>query len=140
MANLNRRGIPMPFVSRARRVDPPSASAVATVDDGPAVRDRASMVDSAVYADGVRVASPRNLADTYRALDETRGGMAWIGLYRPSEQELMSLADEFNLHPLAIEDAIVAHQRPKLERYDTVLFVVLKAANYLDVSEEVDFG
>jgi magnesium transporter len=66
--------------------------------------------------------------------------VAWIGLYRPTEQELMSLAEEFSLHPLAIEDAIVAHQRPKLERYDSVLFVVLKAANYLDVPEEVDFG
>ncbi|WP_348786783.1 magnesium and cobalt transport protein CorA [Leifsonia sp. NPDC080035] len=137
MANLNRRGIPMPFVSRSRRVDPPSTAPQAVIE--PAAR-RSSMVDSAVYADGVRVASPRTLAETYRALDATPGGVAWIGLYRPSEKELMSLAEEFSLHPLAVEDAIVAHQRPKLERYDTVLFVVLKAANYLDVPEEVDFG
>ncbi|MGN6425596.1 magnesium and cobalt transport protein CorA [uncultured Leifsonia sp.] len=137
MANLNRRGIPMPFVSRSRRVDPPSTAPQAVAE--PATR-RSSMVDSAVYADGVRVASPRTLAETYRALDATPGGVAWIGLYRPSEKELMSLAEEFSLHPLAVEDAIVAHQRPKLERYDTVLFVVLKAANYLDVPEEVDFG
>ena len=138
MANLNRRGIPMPFVSRTRRVEPPSPTPTATIE--PSSRQRSSMVDSAIYANGVRVASPRTLAETYRALDATPGGVAWIGLYRPSEQELMSLADEFELHPLAIEDAIVAHQRPKLERYDTVLFVVLKAANYLDVPEEVDFG
>ena len=138
MANLNRRGIPMPFVSRARRVDPPSSPAAVLTE--PERAARSSMVDSAIYADGVRVASPRSLAETYRALDETPGGVAWIGLYRPTEQELMSLAEEFSLHPLAIEDAIVAHQRPKLERYDTVLFVVLKAANYLDVPEEVDFG
>jgi magnesium transporter len=98
------------------------------------------MVDSAIYSKGRRVASPRSLAETYRALDDTPDGVAWIGLYRPSEQELMSLAEEFGLHQLAIEDAIVAHQRPKLERYDGVLFVVLKAANYLDVPEEVDFG
>lgn len=138
MANLNRRGIPMPFVSRSRRVEPPSSPSQELAE--PARTQRTSMVDSAIYADGVRVASPQTLAETYRALAETPGGMAWIGLYRPSERELMSLADEFNLHPLAIEDAIVAHQRPKLERYDTVLFVVLKAANYLDVPEEVDFG
>ncbi|SEB01442.1 magnesium and cobalt transport protein CorA [Leifsonia sp. 21MFCrub1.1] len=138
MANQNRRGIPMPFVTRTRRVEPPSpAVATSPVE---ASTGRRSMVDSAIYADGVRVASPTSLAETYAALDRTPGGVAWIGLYRPSEQELLSLSEEFNLHPLAIEDAIVAHQRPKLERYDTVLFVVLKAANYLDVPEEVDFG
>ncbi|WP_223694513.1 magnesium and cobalt transport protein CorA [Leifsonia poae] len=136
-ANTNRRSISMPFVSRARRVDPPSADPDRqTTPRGP----RPSMVDSAIYAQGRRVASPRSLAETYRALDDTPDGVAWIGLYRPSEQELMSLAEEFGLHQLAIEDAIVAHQRPKLERYDGVLFVVLKAANYLDVPEEVDFG
>lgn len=139
MANLNRRGIPMPFVSRTRRTDPPSPVAPQTAVEEQSGR-RTSMVDSAIYANGVRVASPTTLAETYGALDRTPGGVAWIGLYRPTEQELMSLAEEFNLHPLAIEDAIVAHQRPKLERYDTVLFVVLKAANYLDVPEEVDFG
>jgi magnesium transporter len=138
MANLNRRGIPMPFVTRTRRVEPPSPSVIQpAAEQGPG---RRSMVDSAIYADGVRVASPTTLAETYAALDRTPGGVAWIGLYRPTEQELVSLSEEFNLHPLAIEDAIVAHQRPKLERYDTVLFVVLKAANYLDAPEEVDFG
>ena len=138
MANLNRRGIPMPFVTRTRRVEPPSATAQQPVREQ--APGRRSMVDSAIYANGVRVASPTTLAETYAALDRTPGGVAWIGLYRPSEQELLSLSEEFELHPLAIEDAIVAHQRPKLERYDTVLFVVLKAANYLDVPEEVDFG
>jgi magnesium transporter len=133
----NRRGIPMPFVARTRRVDPPSSP----VSESLPPRDqRPSMVDSAIYSQGRRVASPRSLSETYRALDATPDGVAWIGLYRPSAQELMSLADEFGLHQLAIEDAIVAHQRPKLERYDGVLFVVLKAANYLDVPEEVDFG
>ncbi|MDR6973206.1 magnesium and cobalt transport protein CorA [Leifsonia shinshuensis] len=138
MANMNRRGIPMPFVTRTRRAEPPSASVARQQTD--LAPGRRSMVDSAIYADGVRVASPTTLAETYTALDRTPGGVAWIGLYRPSEQELLSLSEEFNLHPLAIEDAIVAHQRPKLERYDTVLFVVLKAANYLDAPEEVDFG
>src|SRR4051794_18491435 len=66
--------------------------------------------------------------------------MAWIGLYRPDEFELTSLASEFNLHELAVEDAINAHQRPKLERYGDTLFVVLRAARYVDDLEEVDFG
>jgi magnesium transporter len=66
--------------------------------------------------------------------------MAWIGLYRPDENELASLASEFDLHELVLEDAIVAHQRPKLERYDDTLFVVLRAARYVDETEEVEFG
>jgi magnesium transporter len=98
------------------------------------------MVDSAIYQAGCRVASPKTLGDTYHCLRDQRGGMAWIGLYRPGEGELHSLAAEFDLHELAVEDAITAHQRPKLERYGDTLFVVLRAARYLDEVEEVEFG
>jgi magnesium transporter len=98
------------------------------------------IVDCAVYVDGDRVASPHSLAETYERLRQTEHGIAWIGLYRPDEHEVASLADEFELHPLAVEDAIVAHQRPKLERYDDTLFVVLRPARYVDESEEVEFG
>ena len=66
--------------------------------------------------------------------------MAWIGLYRPTAEEMASVAQEFGLHALAVEDAISAHQRPKLERYDTNLFTVLRPARYLDAEEEVEFG
>jgi magnesium transporter len=88
----------------------------------------------------VRVSSPATLADTFRELREQPSGMAWIGLARPPESELLSLAEEFDLHPLSVEDAMEAHQRPKLERYGDTLFVVLRAARYLDAPEEVDFG
>ncbi|GAA3293822.1 magnesium and cobalt transport protein CorA [Streptomyces cinereospinus] len=98
------------------------------------------MVQAALYEDGVRVSSPATLADTYRELREKPSGMAWIGLARPTEGELLSLAEEFGLHPLSVEDALEAHQRPKLERYGDTLFVVLRAARYLDAPEEVDFG
>lgn len=100
----------------------------------------ASIVQAALYRDGVRVSSPATLADTFRELREQPAGMAWIGLARPTETELLSLAAEFDLHPLSVEDAMEAHQRPKLERYGETLFVVLRAARYLDASEEVDFG
>jgi magnesium transporter len=99
-----------------------------------------TLVDSAVYVGGDRVESPTTLSDTYRALHEHDGAVGWIGLYRPDQHELGSLAAEFGLHELAIEDAILAHQRPKLERYDETLFVVLRAAQYLDDAEEVEFG
>lgn len=100
----------------------------------------ASVVESALYQDGVRVSSPATLAETFRELRDQPSGMAWIGLARPTEAELLSLAAEFDLHPLAVEDAMEAHQRPKLERYGDTLFVVLRAARYLDAPEEVDFG
>ena len=101
---------------------------------------RRSLVDSAVYVDGDRVESPDTLADSYRALRDHENAIAWIGLYRPEEHEVASLAEEFGLHELAVEDAIVAHQRPKLERYDDTLFVVLRPARYVDDREEVEFG
>jgi magnesium transporter len=99
-----------------------------------------SVVDSAIYCDGARVASPRSLGETYQVLHESPRSLAWIGLYRPDRRELESLAQEFDLHELAVEDAIQAHQRPKLERYGDTLFVVLKAARYRDATEHVEFG
>lgn len=99
-----------------------------------------SLIDAALYRDGLRIGSPTSLAETFRELRELPGSMAWIGLHRPSEAELLSLAGEFDLHKLAIEDALEAHQRPKLERYGETLFVVLRAARYLDAPEEVEFG
>ncbi|MFF7081230.1 magnesium and cobalt transport protein CorA [Streptomyces lavendulae] len=119
---------------------PPPAASGPAGSLAPVPPDHRSVIDSAVYRDGRRVASPATLADTFRQLREQHGGMAWIGLYRPTESELHSLAAEFNLHPLAVEDALEAHQRPKLERYGDTLFVVLRAARYLDAPEEVDFG
>jgi magnesium transporter len=101
---------------------------------------RSSLVNSAIYSGGQRVRSLTTLEDTYAALDGTEDGFAWIGLYRPTSEELMSLAAQFGLHDLAVEDAITAHQRPKLERYGKTLFVVLRAARYLDDVEEVEFG
>ncbi|MEV6753143.1 magnesium and cobalt transport protein CorA [Streptomyces sp. NPDC051214] len=106
----------------------------------PSPPETASVVQAALYRDGVRVATPASLADTFRELREQQDGMAWIGLARPTEGELLSLAAEFDLHELAVEDAMEAHQRPKLERYGETLFVVLRAARYLDAPEEVDFG
>lgn len=98
-----------------------------------------SVVDNAVYVDGCRVAEPDTLDVTYDLLHE-HGGMAWIGLYRPTREEIESVAAEFDLHELAVEDTVHAHQRPKLERYGDVVFTVLRPARYLDEAEEVEFG
>ena len=104
----------------------------------PTVRE--SVVDIGIYRGGRRTASPPSVAAAYRAVREDPGAMAWIGLYRPTESQLSAAAEEFGLHELAVEDAIVAHQRPKLERYDDTLFAVLRAAQYIDELEEVEFG
>lgn len=98
-----------------------------------------TVIDNAIYVDGSRVASPTTLAQTSAALTGT-GGFAWIGLYRPDPVQLAILARQFDLHPLAVEDALLGHQRAKLEHYGSTRFLVLRPARYLDAEEEVEFG
>ena len=97
------------------------------------------IVDNAIYVEGRRTAEPVTLEETYEAV-RNRHGVAWINLYKPTEEEFSSVAGEFGLHGLAVEDATDAHQRPKLERYGETLFLVLKPARYLDEEERVEFG
>src|SRR6478735_5694441 len=97
------------------------------------------VVDNAVYVEGQRTPDPVTLEETFETLRD-RDGLAWIGLYRPDQAEIRSVATEFELHELPVQDAISAHQRPKLERYGDTLFVVLLPARYLDNVERVEFG
>jgi magnesium transporter len=97
------------------------------------------IIDNAVYAAGKRTPDPTSLSETYDLVKE-RHGFGWIGLYRPDPAELHAVADEFSLHPLAVEDAQEGHQRPKIERYGGDRFVVLRPAHYLDAEERVEFG
>ncbi|WP_370415669.1 magnesium and cobalt transport protein CorA [Streptomyces fradiae] len=128
-----------PRAARRRTPEPPAAAA-SSQSPSPSPSPSPSVVQATLYRDGRRVASPATLAETFRQLREHPDGMAWIGLQRPTADELHSLAAEFDLHELAVEDAMEAHQRPKLERYGETLFVVLRAARYLDAPEEVEFG
>ena len=97
------------------------------------------IVDSAVYRDGLRQPDVPPFDELFAACT---GGdaMAWIGLYEPTREELDSVAQAFHLHELAVDDAVNAHQRPKFERYDTMHFVVLRPARYIDETETVTFG
>jgi magnesium transporter len=97
------------------------------------------LVDNAVYVNGVRTADPINLDETHE-LSQERKGFAWIALYRPTEEEVRLVASEFDLHHLAVDDALAGHQRPKLERYGDTLFLVLRPARYVDSAEQVEFG
>jgi magnesium transporter len=97
------------------------------------------IVDCAVYENGSRRAGDLPLEAAGRA-SERDDAFVWLGVIEPSEQELEAIAREFDLHELAVEDAVKAHQRPKLEVYGDTVFVVLKTARYVDPKEVVDIG
>ncbi|SHJ68207.1 magnesium transporter [Tessaracoccus bendigoensis DSM 12906] len=99
-----------------------------------------SIVDIGIYVDGLRVESPPTYEDLFAGLDRHPDGFAWAGLLRPSKAEMELLASQFSISPLLVEDAVVAHQRPKFERYGDVGFLVLRAADYIERSESVAFG
>jgi len=101
------------------------------------------LIDCAVYRDGNRLDDPDHSTDVaaaHRAADDG-GGFLWLGLFEPSHAELQDIADELGLHRLAVEDAVNAHQRPKIERYgDNALFLVLKTLWYEDEHDAVETG
>ena len=100
------------------------------------------IVDSAVYHRGSRVATGCAVHD-FAALREAAaedGDFVWVGLFEPTHEELADIADAFRLHPLAVEDAVKAHQRPKLERYEDSLFLTLKTLWYVDELDAVETG
>jgi magnesium transporter len=97
------------------------------------------IVDCAVYEEGRRREGNTTLADASQ-LCRRDGSFAWLGLFEPSEEELKRVEAEFGLHPLAVEDAVKAHQRPKLEVYGDTLFFVLKPVRYIDPEEVIEIG
>ena len=98
------------------------------------------IVDVAVYEHGKRLDGALSPADAHSAARAASGRFAWIGLVEPSAEELAEVADVYQFHPLAVEDALHAHQRPKLEAYDGSLFVVLKTSRYVDRNSVFEFG
>ncbi|MFJ9350169.1 magnesium/cobalt transporter CorA [Streptomyces sp. NPDC101237] len=98
------------------------------------------IVDCAIYRDGERTETPQDFSDALAEARARGDSFLWIGLYEPTEHEFDLVTDEFGLHPLAVEDALSAHQRPKLEVYDDSLFVVLKPVTYEPKSDTVTSG
>ena len=97
------------------------------------------ILDCAHYRDGARQ-NKVPLAIDEAAERAREDGFIWLGLHDPEEAELTEVAARFDLPPLAVEDALKAHQRPKLEDYEDGYFLVLHTARYLDDVEEVEFG
>lgn len=97
------------------------------------------IVDVAAYRDGARVPGVATVHDAL-AQCGSGDGFLWLGLYEPSRTEFEDAVHALALHELAVEDAIKAHQRPKLEVYGDSVFVVLRTARYVGETETVDFG
>jgi magnesium transporter len=93
------------------------------------------LIDCGVYVEGHRLSGKYTYAAALSKVREIElaghEAFVWIGLHEPDESQMQDVAEVFGLHPLAVEDAVVAHQRPKLERYDETLFLVLKTVNYV---------
>ena len=98
------------------------------------------IVDCAAYTKGIRQPGTLDLRDALEAGRKDDDSFVWVGLHEPSAEEFDAVAEEFELHPLAVEDAVHAHQRPKLELYDGMLLLVVKTANYNDDRESVEFA
>src|SRR5262245_12182797 len=88
------------------------------------------VVNCAAYAEGCRVANV-SVEDISEVL-KVPGQFVWVGLNEPDETLLRQIQQEFGLHDLAVEDALSAHQRPKLEEYGQGLFVVLRTVEMQD--------
>jgi magnesium transporter len=127
----------MSMIRDLRAAVRPSRSGSRTASDYDTTRDpsvTSAVIDCAVYREGRRASDHITPAEAMRRV-RAQGGFAWIGLHEPTEREFSSIAQEFGLHPLAVEDAVHAHQRPKLERYDDTLFTVFKTIHYVEHAE-----
>jgi magnesium transporter len=98
------------------------------------------IVDCALYHHGVREVSPEDFSDALGIARAQGSSFMWVGLHDPTAEELAKVAAEFSLHALAVEDALKAHQRPKVEEYADSLFVVLKTVRYDEPTQQIELG
>lgn len=84
-----------------------------------------------VFRHGQPTQRQHNLADISEILDEP-GTLVWFDVVNPGPHSLQLLQEEFNLHPLAVEDATMAHERPKIEAYGDYWFLVLQGITIAD--------
>ncbi|CAB4886816.1 unannotated protein [freshwater metagenome] len=97
------------------------------------------IVDYALYQNGARDSEPSNLGEMISKA-RTEGGFVWLGVAEPTEAEFVKMANDFQFHPLAIEDAVAAHQRPKFEEFPDVNVMVLKTAFYEEKGSLISTG
>jgi magnesium transporter len=103
--------------------------------------DGAVIIDCAVYRSGARLDAPPGKLDLAATVERLQDGdFVWLGVHEPDAGELATVADALKLHPLAVEDAVKAHQRPKVEKYDDATFIVVKTLTYEDRLDAVETG
>jgi len=95
----------------------------------------AYVVDCGVYVDGERLPGRWTHDGAINEVRRRDEGFVWIGLHEPTDEQITAIAETYGLHELAVEDAVTAKQRPKLERYDDSLFMVLKTVSYVGHDE-----
>ncbi|MCD2099076.1 magnesium and cobalt transport protein CorA [Rhodococcus rhodochrous] len=98
----------------------------------PTVPTAQTVVDCAVYVDGHRLPGRYTHTEAVAEVRRRGTGFVWLGLHHPDEEQMSNVSRTFGLHELMVEDAVHAHQRPKLERYDDVLFLVLRTVSYIE--------
>ena len=97
------------------------------------------IVDKAIYRNGRRQGCG-DLSDELDVLRLTQDGFLWIGLKDPTDEEFDLVNEELHLHPLAVEDAVNGHQRAKIEKYESSVFVVLKTLRYIEATSDIETG
>ena len=97
------------------------------------------IVDSALYQNGIRVVGPTDISDLVD-MARSSGGFVWLGLAEPTHSEFEHVVGELNFHPLAVEDAIHAQQRPKIEEYEGLTFFTLKTVFYNEANSAISTG
>ena len=131
-----------------RRPDAAAAPSTEPVSEPPAVTEEAprcdlpvsgGITDCALYEPSGRRAGRLPIDGAAQAAREC-DGFVWIGMHEPSPEQFAAVVAEFALPQLAVDDALVAHQRPKLELYGDLVFTVLKPVRYVDSQEVVDVG
>jgi len=97
------------------------------------------IVDSALYQNGIRIVGPSDISDLVD-IARTSGGFVWLGLSEPTHDEFEHVVGELNFHPLAVEDAVHAQQRPKIEEYEGLTFFTLKTVFYNEANSAISTG
>src|SRR3954447_24373863 len=97
-----------------------------------------AVIDCALYVGGIRQPGGPSMAEMFADATAAPDAFVWIGLHEPTADEMAEVAEGFDLHPLAVEDALSDEQRPKLERYEETSFLVIRAARYIEHDELTD--
>jgi len=137
---LPRRDAPRPAGRRSSGDRPSGAAAEVTVDGASDGEIGSAVVDCGLYEGGERQGGRIELETALEQASACEDGFVWIGLHDPSPTVVEAVGEHFHLHPLAVEDAVHAHQRAKLDIFGDSLFLVLKTARYVDHEELVEIG